>query len=307
MLQYTKSSYAIVCIQLYINRPTYGCDDPVFSNVWPCSVFLQTPCRKSGLCFFSIFNFFIYFFIPPSRAGEKSMSSKAPATEESAQSPPCDEKAVSSQPDCISQNPPCTQENCEGQLCQSEREGVDVAVEGGGEQAAEALPLDESCCHVDTDRHSPKCLSELGDLDPDQSAKEPHCSPATNPAAQGSPSDTSEGPVMEKPAHSNPDGSSEVTCSALPSNVTGKVEIPEQEQYNSFHYWRTPIPQIDLDLELSEEKCNSDDEVSAASSSTQGSTSALDRKQLEELIENLEPHIDDPDVKGEESCFSVFL
>ncbi|XP_053490738.1 serine/threonine-protein phosphatase 4 regulatory subunit 1 isoform X1 [Ictalurus furcatus] len=241
------------------------------------------------------------------RAGEKSTSSKAPATEESAQSPPCDEKAVSSQPDCISQNPPCTQENCEGQLCQSEREGMDVAVEGGGEQAAEALPLVESCCHVDTDRHSPKCLSELGDLDPDQSVKEPQCSPATNPAAQDSPSDTSEGPVMENSAHSNPDGSSEDTCSALPSHVTGKVEITEQEQYNSFHYWRTPIPQIDLDLELSEEKCNSDDEVSAASSSTQGSTSALDRKQLEELIENLEPHIDDPDVKAQVDVLTAAL
>lgn len=85
-----------------------------------------------------------------------------------------------------------------------------------------------------------------------------------------------------------------------------KLEIPEQEIFNSFHYWRTPIPQIDLDLELLEEKGNCDDKVSVSSFSTQVSTPVLDRKQLEELIENLEPHIDDPDVKGEEGCFSVF-
>lgn len=175
-------------------------------------------------------------------------------------------------------------------------------MEGGGEQVAEALPLDESCCHVDPDRPSPKCLSELGDLDPDRLAKELQCSPTTSPAAPASPSNTAEGHVTENPTHSNPDAitSSEVPSSTLPSHVAEKVEIPEQELYNSFHYWRTPIPQIDLDLELLEEKCNSNDEVSAASSSTQVSTPALDRKQLEELIENLEPHIDDPDVKGKE-------
>lgn len=176
-------------------------------------------------------------------------------------------------------------------------------MEGGGEQVAEALPLDESCCHVDPDRTSPKCLSELGDLDPDQLAKELPCSPA-----QDSPSNTSEGHVTENPTHSNPNAitSSKVPSSTLPSHVAEKVEIPEQELYNSFHYWRTPIPQINLDLELLEEKCNSNDEVSAASSSTQVPTPALDRKQLEELIENLEPHIDDPDVKGKEGL-SVFF
>ncbi|XP_034165375.2 serine/threonine-protein phosphatase 4 regulatory subunit 1 isoform X3 [Pangasianodon hypophthalmus] len=242
------------------------------------------------------------------RAGEKSTSTNTPATEDSAQSLPQEEKAASSQPDCISQNPPCTQELCEGQLCQSEREGLDIAVEGGGEQAAEALPLDESCCHVDADRPSPKCLSELCDLDQDQSAREPQCSPATCPTAQDSPSNTSEGLVTEDPTHLNPDSttSSEVPSSALPSHVAEKAEIPEQELYNSFHYWRTPIAQIDLDLELLEEEFDSDDEVSA-SSSTQVSTPALDRKQLEELIENLEPHIDDPDVKAQVDVLTAAL
>lgn len=180
-------------------------------------------------------------------------------------------------------------------------------MEGGGEQTAEALPLEESFCNVDADRPSPKCLSELGDLEPDKSVREALRSPATSLTAQDSPSNTSEGLVTENPAHSNPDSTSslEDSSNALPSHVSEKVEIPEQELYNSFHYWRTPIPEIDLDLELLEEKSNSDEEVSSASSSTQVSTSALDRKQLEELIENLEPHVDDPDVKGEKGCLSV--
>lgn len=185
---------------------------------------------------------------------------------------------------------------------------MDIAVEGGGEQAAEVLPQDESCCRGDADRPSPKCLSEQGDLDPDQSAREPRCSPDTSPAAQDSPCNPSEGTVMENSTHSDQDTTAnlEVPSSALPTHLAEKADIPEQELYNSFHYWRTPIPQIDLDLELLEEKCNSAGEVSAASSSSQVSTHSLDRKQLEELIENLEPHIDDPDVKGEESCFSLF-
>lgn len=68
----------------------------------------------------------------------------------------------------------------------------------------------------------------------------------------------------------------------------------EQELFNSFHYWRTPIPEIDLDLELLEEE-----------KEKRPSAPALGRKQLEELIENLEPHIDDPDVKGERWCFLI--
>ncbi|KAK2870527.1 hypothetical protein Q8A67_024919 [Cirrhinus molitorella] len=71
-------------------------------------------------------------------------------------------------------------------------------------------------------------------------------------------------------------------------------QIPEQELFNSFHYWRTPIPQIDLDLELQEED-------------KRPSAPALGRKQLEELIENLEPHIDDPDVKAQVDVLTAAL
>ncbi|XP_072536129.1 serine/threonine-protein phosphatase 4 regulatory subunit 1 isoform X2 [Salminus brasiliensis] len=259
------------------------------------------------------------------RAGEKTPNTNTPAagcspSSSSGDSTLHEQTAVSSQQDCISQNPLCTQEHCEGQLCRSEREGVDVAVEGGGEQAAEALPLDESCCDVDSESPSPMCLPGPGDPDTGPVGEELQSMPEASPTAQESPSDstdaavdathptqtTSEEELHENSLTSTVHPSLEVNSPALSCPVAEKVEIPEQELYNSFHYWRTPIPQIDLDLELLEQKCNSG-EVSSNSPSSQVSTSALGRKQLEELIENLEPHIDDPDVKAQVDVLTAAL
>ncbi|XP_066539797.1 serine/threonine-protein phosphatase 4 regulatory subunit 1 isoform X2 [Hoplias malabaricus] len=259
------------------------------------------------------------------RVSEKSPNGSAPAadcspssnTEDSAQSSLHNQTAVSPQQDCIS----CTQEHCEGQLCRSEQESVDVAVEGGGEQVAEALPLDESFCDG-TDRTSPKCLSGPCDPDSDPFGEEVQSSPAEQPTVQECHTN-SEVPIAEDPAYptlataendqleefpaSAVDPSSEVTSPALTLPVAEEVEIPEQELYNSFHYWRTPIPQIDIDLELLEKKCNSSSEVFSNSPSSAVSTPALGRKQLEELIENLEPHIDDPDVKAQVDVLTAAL
>ncbi|KAA0705130.1 Serine/threonine-protein phosphatase 4 regulatory subunit 1 [Triplophysa tibetana] len=73
-------------------------------------------------------------------------------------------------------------------------------------------------------------------------------------------------------------------------------DIPDHELFNSFHYWRTPIPVLDLNL-LEED----------IPSSTAPAAPALDRKHLEELIENLEPHIDDPDVKAQVDVLTAAL
>lgn len=70
----------------------------------------------------------------------------------------------------------------------------------------------------------------------------------------------------------------------------GSRDIPDHEQFNSFHYWRTPIPELDLNL--------LEEEITPSTPNT-NTAPTLDRKHLEELIENLEPHIDDPDVKGQ--------
>lgn len=235
---------------------------------------------------------------PFSRAGEKATSTNTDApdcsssfsTDNSDQSIPNEQSAVEAQHDCVSPNSLCSRELCDSRLCNSlDQECVNIAVEGGGEQAAEVLPLDESCCQTDPEKPGLTCLSDLIDGASVSASEEHQCSPTVNNTAE----DGHSSPVAEDTP--NP-GSLENTSYSV--SVSEKGKIPEQELYNSFHYWRTPIPQIDLDLELLEEKCNNSSKIFANNSSAQVCTPTLDRKQLVELIENLEPHIDDPDVKG---------
>lgn len=87
--------------------------------------------------------------------------------------------------------------------------------------------------------------------------------------------------------------------------------LPDQDLFNSFHFWRTPLPNIDLDMELeqgtggtpSPEGAEETPEVPGPISAN---ITMATRKELEEMIENLEPHIDDPDVKGMGSVGSSF-
>lgn len=104
-----------------------------------------------------------------------------------------------------------------------------------------------------------------------------------------------------KPA-SQPDGG---TSSPEPTPL-------DQEMFNSFHFWRTPLPQIDLDKELQQDPGErpsperTGDAPAAPVPGSPGITMAT-RKELEEMIENLEPHMDDPDVKAQVEVLSAAL
>ncbi|XP_011524081.1 serine/threonine-protein phosphatase 4 regulatory subunit 1 isoform X6 [Homo sapiens] len=86
----------------------------------------------------------------------------------------------------------------------------------------------------------------------------------------------------------------------------------DQELYNSFHFWRTPLPEIDLDIELEQNSGGKpspegpEEESEGPVPSSPNITMAT-RKELEEMIENLEPHIDDPDVKAQVEVLSAAL
>lgn len=164
------------------------------------------------------------------------------------------------QPHCDVEAPGC---------CRTEEGSVDLGVEGGGEQAAEALASDVSC-----------------DADP-----EPDPDPEPNPAFGGG--DGGEASYLDAVENTT---TAEDWGTAPPIEQAVPGAVPEQELYNSFHYWRTPIPNIDIDLELQEDQ--GPEQASTSPPGHQGAPS-LGRKELEEMIENLEPHIDDPDVKGE--------
>lgn len=78
-----------------------------------------------------------------------------------------------------------------------------------------------------------------------------------------------------------------------------ETSLSEQELYNSFHFWRTPLPEIDIDFELQQtSEIILDREIQELTMPVSPNIPMATRKELEEMIENLEPHIDDPDVKG---------
>uniref|UniRef100_A0A8C7U5X2 Protein phosphatase 4 regulatory subunit 1 n=1 Tax=Oncorhynchus mykiss TaxID=8022 RepID=A0A8C7U5X2_ONCMY len=185
----------------------------------------------------------------------------------------------------------CPQQDCvstghlgEGVLCRTEEVGgVDVAEEGGGEQAADGGP----CCE-DADI-VPECLWET------ENEPQPPEKHTTSNEKDDSPADISEPSSLSEPVEESP-------------SVSPQDSIPEQELYNSFHFWRMPIAEMDLDIELLQhgESCQQES-PSPSHGKTKASAPVLDRKQLEELIENLEPHIDDPDVKAQVEVLTAAL
>nr|XP_048298060.1 serine/threonine-protein phosphatase 4 regulatory subunit 1 isoform X4 [Myodes glareolus] len=86
----------------------------------------------------------------------------------------------------------------------------------------------------------------------------------------------------------------------------------DQELFNSFHFWRTPLPEIDLDRELQQDSGETPSPERAGDApgvpgpGSPNITMAT-RKELEEMIENLEPHMDDPDVKAQVEVLSAAL
>lgn len=170
-------------------------------------------------------------------------------------------------------------------------EEPDVAEEGGGEQPAEEEP----------EVRDP--TEEQEDLEQDMSQQQQEVSDPVEEQEQDRTTGSSQqqevsGPVEEQDrTPSSPAEQQEVRGPAEQEDESPsgpQQQIPEQELFNSFHYWRTPIPQIDLELELQGPQ-------------KRPSAPPLARRQLEELIENLEPHIDDPDVKAQVDVLTAAL
>ncbi|CAM5110216.1 unnamed protein product [Natator depressus] len=91
-----------------------------------------------------------------------------------------------------------------------------------------------------------------------------------------------------------------------------ETSLSEQELYNSFHFWRTPLPEIDIDLELQQtDQIMSNPEIREGTKDVTvpvfSNITMATRKELEEMIENLEPHVDDPDVKAQVEVLSAAL
>uniref|UniRef100_A0A8C0D2P1 Protein phosphatase 4 regulatory subunit 1 n=1 Tax=Balaenoptera musculus TaxID=9771 RepID=A0A8C0D2P1_BALMU len=149
-----------------------------------------------------------------------------------------------------------------------------------------------------------------GAPDPDISAE----SPRKPPGDSSLPCPLSSEPHQE--AASNEDDKKPGTCrsaSRLEVGSSAQDSAPlDQELYNSFHFWRTPLPEIDLDVELEQGSGNKLgpeglEGMPEATSPASANITMATRKELEEMIENLEPHIDDPDVKAQVDVLAAAL
>jgi len=81
------------------------------------------------------------------------------------------------------------------------------------------------------------------------------------------------------------------------------------ENFNSFHYWRPPLPDISGELEMlagpteeevgaEEEGCEEECPVSKCSPAKATS------EQIQKVLDCLQPHMDDPDVQGPDNIFA---
>uniref|UniRef100_A0A8C8DGD6 Serine/threonine-protein phosphatase 4 regulatory subunit 1 n=1 Tax=Oncorhynchus tshawytscha TaxID=74940 RepID=A0A8C8DGD6_ONCTS len=182
----------------------------------------------------------------------------------------------------------------------SQRRGDDSPVRTNGNHVEGCLQQDCISNHAQGD-HSE---GEDGGFLATESTKnepQPHEKCTTSNEKDDSPAD-----ILAPSSFSLPEPAEEESPYVSPQD-----NIPEQELYNSFHFWRLPIAEMDLDMELLQQGEMVPEEPPCYVSSSQGKAKAsapvLDRKQLEELIENLEPHIDDPDVKAQVDVLTAAL
>ncbi|XP_069324372.1 serine/threonine-protein phosphatase 4 regulatory subunit 1 isoform X3 [Eulemur rufifrons] len=113
-------------------------------------------------------------------------------------------------------------------------------------------------------------------------------------------------------AASNENDKKPGSCKSTLCTSSQDSALLDQELYNSFHFWRTPLPEIDLDIELEQDSGKTlsperPEKTSEVPMPTSPNITMATRKELEEMIENLEPHIDDPDVKAQVDVLSAAL
>uniref|UniRef100_A0A672Z7V5 Phosphatase 2A Regulatory Subunit A helical domain-containing protein n=1 Tax=Sphaeramia orbicularis TaxID=375764 RepID=A0A672Z7V5_9TELE len=87
------------------------------------------------------------------------------------------------------------------------------------------------------------------------------------------------------------------------NNAKNTTETEQtDENFNSFHYWRSPLPDIMKDTEEKQEE-EPDDNCPDAKSSPGKSTS----DQIQKVLDCLQPHMDDPDVQAQVQVLSAAL
>ncbi|XP_008319375.1 serine/threonine-protein phosphatase 4 regulatory subunit 1 isoform X2 [Cynoglossus semilaevis] len=103
------------------------------------------------------------------------------------------------------------------------------------------------------------------------------------------------------------------------ANAATSTKEMEQtdENFNSFHYWRSPLPDISGELEML--SCQTSEEVTKQEEKTEkhqaedncpdskSSRSKSTSDQIQKVLDCLQPHIDDPDVQAQYQVLSAAL
>uniref|UniRef100_A0A8C5K8C8 Serine/threonine-protein phosphatase 4 regulatory subunit 1 n=2 Tax=Jaculus jaculus TaxID=51337 RepID=A0A8C5K8C8_JACJA len=116
----------------------------------------------------------------------------------------------------------------------------------------------------------------------------------------------------EAASEENDQKSSTQESASQPEVGTSSFDSALLELFNSFHFWRTPLPEIDLDIELDQDSGKRlsperPGEAPGIPVPSSPNIAMATRKELEDMIENLEPHMDDPDVKAQVEVLSAAL
>nr|XP_005993612.1 PREDICTED: serine/threonine-protein phosphatase 4 regulatory subunit 1-like [Latimeria chalumnae] len=96
------------------------------------------------------------------------------------------------------------------------------------------------------------------------------------------------------------------------NNLCSKAENPNsqigsnEDIFNSFHYWRSPLPDISLDLDLLQLN-GTEQEKSSSPCSGVLCISHATSNDLEKMLESLQAHMDDPDVQAQVQVLSAAL
>uniref|UniRef100_A0AAQ5ZHM7 Putative WW-binding domain-containing protein n=1 Tax=Amphiprion ocellaris TaxID=80972 RepID=A0AAQ5ZHM7_AMPOC len=77
------------------------------------------------------------------------------------------------------------------------------------------------------------------------------------------------------------------------------------ENFNSFHYWRSPLPDISGELEML--SCQTSEEVVEKEEKKESSHGKATSDQIQKVLDCLQPHIDDPDVQAQVQVLSAAL
>lgn len=104
-------------------------------------------------------------------------------------------------------------------------------------------------------------------------------------------------------------GFSHAASSGSTNTKNAKEKEPTDENFNSFHYWRSPLPDISGELEMmncpkssqagQQQQQQEREEAGNHFPESKSSPGKATSDQIQKVLDCLQPHMDDPDVQGQ--------